>query len=67
LKWLSTKDSICIDKGGKHEILIRYTFWERPYPIPFKHNEVNRHIIKDLMQKLVDSNICTKEEFDEHI
>jgi hypothetical protein len=61
------RQGIEIKHGGNHQILIAYPFWDRPYPIPFKYNEVNKHIIKGLMQKLVDSEICTKEEFDKNI
>ncbi|MDP3043396.1 MAG: hypothetical protein Q8N21_03260 [bacterium] len=68
LKWLCNKDnSISVEAGGNHNIKIKYSFWERPFPIPFKHSEVNRHIVKDLCDKLVESKICTKEEFDQHI
>ena len=67
LKWLANKKYINIKKGGKHQIIIEYSFWERPFPIPFKHNEINRHIIKDLCDKLTSSDICSKEEFDKKI
>lgn len=68
LTWLVKKNkSISVESGGKHHIKIKYSFWERPFPIPFRHSEVNRHIVKNLSNKLVGSNICTKEEFDQHI
>ena len=67
LKWLSTKSDVEIRKGGKHSYVIKYVFWEKVYPIPFKHSEINKHIVKSLMEKLTGSGICTKEEFDEHI
>ncbi|MFA5187760.1 MAG: hypothetical protein WC460_00165 [Patescibacteria group bacterium] len=67
LRWLVKKQGIEIKHGGKHQILIKYVFWERPFPLPFLHNEVNKHLIKELMQKLVDSEVCTKEEFDQNI
>jgi hypothetical protein len=67
LRWLVKKQGIEIKHGGNHQILITYPFWDRPYPIPFRYNEVDKYIIKGLMQKLVDSGICTKEEFDQNI
>ena len=68
LKWLNSKNnSLDIKNGGKHQLVVSYSFWKRPYPIPFKYNEVNRYIVKALMEKLVNSDICTKEEFDEHV
>lgn len=67
LRWLETKPSITIKEGGNHQILIQYNFWGRPFPIPSKHGEVNKHIVEDLMRKLVESGICTQEEFDERI
>lgn len=67
LKWLSGKNDVEVRKGGKHTYVVKYVFWEKAYPIPFKHNEVNKYIIKDLMEKLTGSGICSKEEFDEYI
>ena len=68
LRWLCKKNSsISVEAGGKHNIKIKYSFWKRPFPIPFNHSEVNRHIVKDFMQELVNSNICTKDEFDQYI
>lgn len=67
LNWLATKKSIYIKKGGKHQYLIECVSWERPFPIPFKHKEINRFIVKELIEKLAKSGICTREEFDEKI
>ena len=64
LKWLVKKKDIIIVKGGNHTINIKYTFWLRPFPIPFKHGVVSKYIVKDLMESLVKEEICTKEEFD---
>ncbi|MFH1255584.1 MAG: hypothetical protein V1667_03915 [bacterium] len=68
LKWLESKNkSLTVVNGGKHQIVVKYSFWARPFPIPTKHKEVNRFIVKDLMEKLVNSNICAKDEFDCHL
>lgn len=68
LCWLvNNKSNITIEDGGKHQYLIKYTRWDRPYPIPFKHNIINKHIVKKLMKKLVDSEILTEDEFGNHL
>lgn len=67
LQWLETKPHITIKDGGRHQIVVQYSFWPRPFPIPSKHGEVNKYIVEDLMKKLVGSEICTQEEFDERI
>lgn len=64
LNWLATKPSITIKTGGNHQFSVKHTHWDRPFPIPFKHSSVNKHIVKALMEKLVASEVCTKEEFD---
>lgn len=68
LRWLEYKNkSLTVAGGGKHQLVVKYSFWARPFPIPAKHKEVSRFIVKDLMEKLVNSNICTKDEFDCHL
>jgi len=37
------------------------------YPVPTKHNTVNKHIVKKLMKWLVKNKVCTREEFDKQI
>ena len=67
LNWLSKKSDIEVVRGGKHYRNIKYAFQDRPFPISFKHNEINKHIIKDLVKRLVNSGICTGEEIDKKI
>lgn len=68
LCWLKGKNkNLTITNGGKHQLIVKYIFWNRPFPIPAKHKEVSRFIVKDLMEKLVNSNICAKDEFDCHL
>jgi hypothetical protein len=68
MRWLTRKDDkLIVSIRGKHQYAVEYPFWNQPYPIPFKHNEVNKFIVKDLMELLVVSKICTQEEFDEHV
>lgn len=67
LEWLSRKPFLSIKSGGKHQVVVKYSFWDRPFPIPIKHKVVNRFIVAALCKKLVDSNICTKEELEEKL
>jgi tRNA(Phe) wybutosine-synthesizing methylase Tyw3 len=67
LVWLATHKGITITHGGKHQMIIKYTYWNRPFPIPFKHGEINRYILDALAKKIVTSQICTQKEFDERI
>lgn len=67
LKWLETREHITVARGGKHNYSVKYTFAARPFPVPFKHGMVNKHIVKDLMKHLVSWGVCTEEEFDERI
>jgi len=67
LRWLETKESVEVIEGGRHIYLIKHSSWSRPFPIPFKHNVINKHILKSLMQQLVDSGVCSEAEFREKI
>lgn len=67
LCWLATKTGITVDDGGCHQYLIKHISWDRPFPIPFRHNIVNKHIVRALMKQLIASSICTEEEFREII
>lgn len=67
LKWLGTRQFVSVKKAGKHQYIVKYNYWERPFPIPFKHNEINKYIVKALAKKLVESEIYTENEFDKRI
>lgn len=67
LKWIDTLQEFKVDNGGKHQWVVKHESWERPFPIPFKHNVVNKLIVKELMNKVTKTSACTKEEFDERI
>ena len=68
LGWLCRKNnSISVEVGGNHNIILKYSFWKRPFPIPFNHSVVKKHLVKNLSKQLINSKICTKEEFDQHI
>ena len=55
LNWLSRKDNVVVVKGGKHVYTVKYFLWGRPYPMPFRHNEVNKFIVNGLVKKLMES------------
>lgn len=54
-------------RRGNHELVIKYLFGERPFPLPTSHKRVNKHIVKDLVERLVEWKVCTKEEFDQAV
>lgn len=61
LGWLERKPGIEIRMGGKHAIVVRHYSWNRPFPLP-SHGEVSKHIVRDFVDKLVGSGICTRED-----
>lgn len=63
LLWLNTLPNVSVEDGGKHQYLIKYPSCKRPYPVSFKHNTVNKHLVRELMSILVKSGVCTEEEF----
>jgi IS4 transposase len=65
--WLETKEHIEVRKGGNHNYIIKYTFAQRPFPVPSKHGVVNKHIVKDLVKKLVEWEVDTKEEIEKRL
>lgn len=67
LKWMETLPNFTIEGGGNHQWLVKHPHWERPFPIPFKHNIVNKHIVRELMKRIVATGACDKETFDEHV
>ena len=67
LHWLNTLDGFEVDTGGKHQWVVHYRTWNRPFPITFKYNIVSKVYLKELVKKVVATGACTKEEFDEHL
>ena len=68
LKWLVKKSLDIEIRDGRHNYIIKYTYGDRPYPVPLNHGVVDKHIIKKLVVKLTEEwKVCTKEEFDERI
>ncbi|OGL62833.1 hypothetical protein A3C09_01320 [Candidatus Uhrbacteria bacterium RIFCSPHIGHO2_02_FULL_47_44] len=67
LEWLKTQSGFSVDNGGDHQWVIRHIAWKRPFPISFKHEVMNKFILKELVGKIVATGVCTKEQFDEHL
>lgn len=65
LKWLEGK-GVTIKSGANH-LQVECIHNGKKFPIPKKHNEVSKHIVKGFQKKLEEWNICTKEEFDKKI
>lgn len=64
LKRLETLPGFTIGNGGNHQWIVKHKTWERPFPIPFKHNNVNKHIVKTFMNQVIATGVCSKEIFD---
>ena len=67
LRWINTLSGFDVDTGGNHQWVVKHSTWERPYPISFKYNVVNKVYIKELSKKVIATGACTKEEFDSHL
>jgi len=67
LNFLSKKDGVSIESGGKHQMNIKHFTWGRPYPISTKHGVVNKHIVNDLVELLLKNGICNQDEIDKYL
>lgn len=67
LKKLSQESELVLEKASKHYYKLNYPFWQRPFPIPSRHSEVNKHTVKQLSKKLVQDNLCSEERFIKNI
>ena len=67
LKWLGNNKDVDVVEGGCHPTKVICNNSQESYPLPLSHSEVNKHIIKDFVEWLEKNNVCTKEEFDNHL
>ena len=67
LQWLGKQEGMEVKKGNNHFYNIRYLYQEKVYPVYLKHSRANKHVVRKLRDKLIEDNICTKEEFDKVI
>ncbi|MEK7618185.1 MAG: hypothetical protein AAB410_03485 [Patescibacteria group bacterium] len=64
LKWLENHKGILLKKAGNHILKATAIHNGKAYPLPASHNEINKHIVKDFGEWLVENTICSKEEYD---
>jgi hypothetical protein len=67
LKWLACLDGFEVTNGGNHQWVVKHDSWNRPFPVPFKHNSVSKVIVRELMKRVVETEACTKEQFDQRL
>ena len=67
IQYLSRKTKVQLERGGRHVDVVKYPYWERPFPLPSKHAIVNKHIVKDLLEKLIKDEITNQEEIDKRL
>ena len=67
LSWLSTQESFVVSTGGRHQWVVKHEKWQRPFAVPFKHNTINKFIVKALMDKVVSTGVCTREDFEQRL
>ncbi|MFA6304368.1 MAG: hypothetical protein WCV73_02335 [Patescibacteria group bacterium] len=67
IKHLSHRTNIKLERGGGHVDKITYPHWARPFPLPSRHGTVNKHIVKDLLEKLINDEITNQEEIDKKL
>lgn len=65
LKKLATIQDFDVVTGGNHQWMIKHGTWQRPFPIPFKHNKLKKAYVQDLAKLIVKTGSCTEEIFKE--
>lgn len=66
LKWLENNKGVEVDEGGNHTT-ITIIHNGKKILAPARHSFVNKHLVKDMIKKLVAYEVCTKEECDEYL
>ena len=67
IRYLSRKTKVQLERGGRHVDVVRYPYWERPFPLPVKHGVVNKHIVKKLMDQLIKEELTSQIEIDKKL
>jgi hypothetical protein len=67
LKWLGRKKDITLSVGGNHNYGVTCDQTGEKFPIPSSHNVMNKHIVSDFKEWLVERDICTESEFDNNL
>jgi len=63
LIWVQTLPRMTAEDRGKHQVIVNCDDWQRPFPICFRYNEINKVYVKGLMKLMVRSKVCTEEEY----
>lgn len=66
LNWLQANKKVEIIEGANHTLLKCIHNGEKT-PTPIRHNKVDKNLVFALQKWLERNQICSKEEFDEHI
>lgn len=67
LKWLVRNKGVEVIGGGRHNYKITCISNGKSYPIPSSHKTINRFVVKAFVDWLVENEICSEEEFNDHI
>lgn len=67
LVWLVVNKGVEVSKAGRHNYKVTCIRNGKSYPIPSSHKTINRFIVKSFVEWLVENEICTKNECDNHI
>lgn len=66
LNWLQANKKVELIQGSNHTLLKCIHNGEKT-PVPLRHTKVDKNLVFALQKWLVRNQICSKEEFDEHI
>lgn len=67
LGWLARNKPVELSVGGKHNLAITCIHTGEKYPIACSHNIMNKNIIKDFRNWLIERDLCTEAEFDNNL
>jgi hypothetical protein len=67
LKWLEKNKGIDLSCGGRHNYKVTCIFTGDSFPVPSSHDEINKYIVKDFRDWLMERDLCTEEEYDHNL
>lgn len=67
VKWLGNHKNIDVLTGGKHPTKVTCVNTGQTFPLPAGHRVMNKNIVKAFKDWLVKNNVCSEEEFNEHL
>ena len=66
LVWLSKHKDISLDEGAKHTTITCVHNGKKTLS-PVRHNYIDKHLVKALVDWLTENEVCTLEECDKHL